>query len=255
MSKQNQYARGNPIRRGSLYTVPEDADGDELIFGDFAAQQILGYRCSIHVERVTEEQSAKGTRFHDMLGVRCARGDLAVHISGRDDFGDPGEAGEIEELGLYRRKLNEGQGRGPSGLGFGPEADAVVFLSTSPRHQAFWSQPSCIVTATGLLSYWLESQPRGRALPFSCDDVLEYIDALDARSGVCRLKGDKWHRRAIRELCKLIIEEQETRSRCWYSPSKHQGLREVWGLKRRSHGRYSWECDGPVPTGVGRRRS
>lgn len=195
-----------PIRNcGSLYTVSENAIGEERIYGMFKNQRILGYPCDIECWHVEDNDSG----VLDILGYDCVqRGDSAIHVSGLDPYGSKTGPGFIRAIG--KQKIHwcyeQHQKDPPTGLGC-REPEVCIIVSwdadTSGRghrddliwqHHVFWSAAKTFLTLRGVHTWWRENTFQA----FTVHDLAERID--QKRPYYLRTAGKQQHERAFRRL-------------------------------------------------------
>lgn len=219
---QVRESEGNvKLSRDSIYRVPDDAPS--VIFGDFPNCQILGDPCTI---RVTPLEAFDDSRAVDILGFNSfCPGGIAIHISGKDDFGHKAGPTRIHALGL-QEMLWIRQGKHPSGTGCaGPEAVAILDHPIAKPHVALWGRTDSILTLQGVY-HWDACDQQ----PFSVGDIADYINARDGRL----FNLGKQQVAAIRALLEACVGATS------HGIVSDDGKIGVARLMRAGRGRYRW---------------
>lgn len=172
---------------GSIYSVPEDAapGSDACVYGRFMGQQILGKRCTITCERLEDGDP----RAVDILGYALRRGRVAIHISGKDDFGQRTGPGFVREMALYSVDWLGHEEDRCSGLGCAePEAAAIVTSDDNHRrperyrHHCFYSGTDGFVSFDGIWQWWWSGERRDVNALLTPRLVCEEMDRRHERS-------------------------------------------------------------------------
>lgn len=156
-------------RMDSIYRLSSNAPSP--IFGDFPDCQILGDPCTIRVTPMNDYDP----RAFDILGFTSFRGGgIAIHISGKDDFGRKANPQRIHALGM-QECLWVRDGRHPSGTGCS-KPDPVVILESPgvEPHFALWGRADGFITLEGL--YLWDDRARVPEVPFTAEHVAAYIN-------------------------------------------------------------------------------
>ncbi len=200
---------------GSQYTTPDGATGDDRIYGRFEGQTCLGTPCAIICERIEDCDP----RAVDMLGQAGVfrRGGVAIHISGKNPYGQRSGPGYIRALAMYAFDWG-GRKDHPSGIGANGPEPACIHTWDAPgergchfepgkwQHHAFYGGCDFMVTAEGLLRW------AGDGRRFTPQDVCEAIDALRPDS-ISKLAADKQHISAVRRLLEAEVDVSNTTCR------------------------------------------
>lgn len=185
-----------------VYPQPPGLTGEDRIFGTFPDQRIFGYRCSIQVEKLPDEHCS----LVDILGFYSFRvGELAIHISGLNDYGEVVGAHRIEALGMYKVLWNTPDGKKPrepnssmGGPGFdGPEP---MVIAGDTLHHAMWDGCKYFVTLRGIHSLF-------RSV-FTPRDVCQAADKI--RKNDFSTFDEPQHTRAVRRLIEDAIRINAT---------------------------------------------
>jgi len=197
---------------GSTYSVPTAAQGDDRVYGTFRNCAVLGHWCTIHVDRLPDGDP----QVADMLGFGgvFTRGGVAIHISGKDDYGAKTGPGFIRAIGLYRVEWI-GAGDHAAGLGcYKPEPAVIASWDSGPagnghrsniwQHHAFFGGASHFVALKGVYRWW-QVHRRG----FGAQDVCEAIDNVRGhKRGDTGSVQDRQHISAVRRLLDGCVNVQ-----------------------------------------------
>lgn len=167
----------------SEYRTPAGAKGEARIYGDFPGCLLLGSPCTIKAAK----QRDGWNEATDALGFSgvFARTGLAIHVSGRDDYGQKTGPGFVRGLARYSIDWL-GSKSHPSGLGcHKPEPAAIVTCDGGHRdpneyHRVDrWTGCDYVFTLAGVLQ-WARTVNDGKE--FTPVDILTWIDAMKKRT-------------------------------------------------------------------------
>lgn len=137
------------MMRGTILSVEP---GQNRVYGSWENQQVMG----IHPCTVEAVEAPNGDeRFEDALGQRGAfrRGGLAIHVSGKDDFGSPTGPGWIRAMAMHQIHWPPHARNIPSGLGCREPEPAVIVTSASRldwQHHAHYDRTLYLWTLEGI---------------------------------------------------------------------------------------------------------
>lgn len=193
----------------SQYAVPTTATGDDRIYGRFEGCTILGMSCDIEAKPLQCGDDA----CVDALGVAGVfrRGDMAIHVSGINDFGEKTGPGFIRAIASYCVHWRSATMQPPSGLGCdgGYEPTAIVTWDSEKHsdshyhkdlwaHHAYYSACSSFFTMAGIVKL----MDVGKV--FTPTSILHESDIrLGKRSPM--LLGEKPHTVAMRRLLEEAV--------------------------------------------------
>lgn len=175
---------------GSMYVVPDDAQGEARVFGTFGGCRVLGSACTIQVDRLEDNDSAA----RDILGYASFRvGGLSIHVSGLDDYGEKTGAGVIRAIGMYQVKWAT-PGHHATGTGCDRPDPAVIVQHDGDdwQHFVFFHAADAFFTLDGIREWARETEGNS----FTPREVIEWLNARRSRYSPL----DKQHVGAVKRL-------------------------------------------------------
>lgn len=137
-------------------------DGDPSVYGDFDCN-IFGYPVVTTIERAEDGDP----RILDIFGVPMRRGDVAQHISGKNEYGERVDGGHIRELGMKVERRKDGK---PDIHWNDPPQPVVIVMEVgNPRwhapHFAQFAESRYFLTMRGIAATFQDAvlTPRGIA--------------------------------------------------------------------------------------------
>ena len=181
----------------SVYPQAPGLTGEARYFGLFPGQRIMGYSCSIKTDKLPDG----APQAVDILGLpgTFRVGELAIHISGLNSFGERVGARQIKAIGMYQIIFATPDGKKPKekNTSFGgtgvDEPEACVIVGDH-YHHAMFSSCDHFVTLRGIHALCHQG-------PFHPVAVCEHIDEVRAKTRFpSTFRKETQHVRAVRRL-------------------------------------------------------
>lgn len=196
-------------------------------YGTFPGQVLLGEPATLRYERIEDhDQRARG-----IFGDPLYRGELAIHVSGRDEFGGKTDAGVVREIAWSTTEfLRPGVSMG------GADPHAVVIFSSGPGQDSDWSTPLHIARWSPADSFvtWdgVATEFTGYG-PFRPQAVIDRLNERNKARGRTWDFSGPWHLGAVRRLLDLAYSTH-LRARAKGTPvSPRCERRGRWGYEVR----------------------